>query len=195
VFDGSRLDAAMTWSADAQYGVVAESSEDLWPGFVRKACVLLSLLDHCREIPAVNVFDVWPLHQPPGEEAVLVVVGRTLDAIGVEDDGAGKILEFRVLVLPGAAEVAGKWNTSSGRDSRGREHFAVGVDVDAGPSVCFEQFFQKLQVVAGDQDRLAGLGAEIDLGRHRVAVGLDMAWLRSSMVTGLMRPVSMAMPT
>ncbi len=73
-----------------------------------------------------------PLHQAPGEEAVLVGVGRALDAVGVEDDRAGEVGEFLGLVLPGAAEVAGQVRVFlQAGIAVGREHLAVGVDVDS----------------------------------------------------------------
>ncbi len=42
------------------------------------------------------------------------------------------------------------------------------------PSVCLRSLLQHLQVVAGNQDGLAGLGAELHRGRHRVAVGVGV---------------------
>ena len=54
----------------------------------------------------------------------------------------------------------------------GRQHLAVGVDVDPLAFGLLEQLFQHLQVVAGDQDALAGPGAEVDGGGGRAAVGL-----------------------
>ncbi len=66
------------------------------------------------------MLDAGPGHQAPGEEAVVVGFGRLLDAVGVEDDGAGEVGELLGLVLPGAAEVADQVRCiSSARDSRG----------------------------------------------------------------------------
>ena len=125
-------------------GVVAEADQDLLPRLLVESGTVLCLLDHRREIPAVDMLDAGPLHQSPGEEAVLVAVGRFLDAVGVEDDGAGELVEFLVLVLPGAAEVTGQvWVFFQPRIAVGRKHLAVGVDVDAGALCLLEQLFEE----------------------------------------------------
>ena len=83
--------------------------------------------------------------------------------------------EFLVLVLPGAAEIAGQVRVLLQPGvAVGREHLAVGIDVDAVPFGLLEDLLQDAQVVAGNQDRLAGLGAELDRGRYRMAVPLDV---------------------
>ena len=51
-----------------------------------------------------------------------------------------------------------------------RQQLAVGVDVDAQPGALFEHLLQVAQVVAADQDRLAGARGGAHLGRFRVAV-------------------------
>ena len=56
----------------------------------------------------------------------------------------------------------------------GREHLAVGVDGDALALGLLEQSFEVEQVVAGDQDGLAGLDAQGHLGGHRGAEGLGV---------------------
>jgi hypothetical protein len=118
---------------------------------------------------------VGPGGAAPGEQAVLVGFGRFLDAVGVEDDGAGELGQFLGLVLPGAAEVADQVGVLlQAGVAVGRQHFAVGIDVDALAFGLLEQLLEHLQVVAGNQDALAGAGAEIDLGGHRVTVVFHM---------------------
>ncbi len=58
-----------------------------------------------------------------------------------------------------------------GRVVVGRQHLAVGVDIDAGALGLLQQFLQVLQVVAADEDAGVGAHADVDLGDLRVAVG------------------------
>ena len=125
------------------------------------------------------MLDAGPGYQAPGVEATGVGVGRLLDAVGVEDDGAGEFGEFLVLVLPGTAEVAHQVGVLlQAGIAVGREHLAVGVDVDPLAFGLLEEFFQHQQVVAGNQDRLAGLGAQLYFCRYRVAVALHVSFVQ-----------------
>jgi hypothetical protein len=51
-----------------------------------------------------------------------------------------------------------------------RQHFAVGIDVNAGAFGLLQQVVQIFQVVAGDQDAFAFGGFDVDLSRRRVAI-------------------------
>ena len=115
---------------------------------------------------------IRPLHQPAGVETVLVGVSRALDTVGVKDDGAGEIGEFLGLILPGAAVVADQVRVflEAGIAMSG-QHLAMGVDVDPFAFGLLEEFFQHLEVVAGDQNSFAGLGTQVDRGWDRCAIG------------------------
>ena len=52
----------------------------------------------------------------------------------------------------------------------GRQHFAVGIDIDAGSLGLFQQLLQIGQVVAGNQDRRIAAHAEVDFSDLRMAV-------------------------
>ncbi len=160
---------------NAEHGVVAEAHQDLLARGVGKAGKLQRLGDHRREVPAVHVLHARPCHQPPGENPVDVGISRLLDAVGVEDYGAGELRELLVLVLPRAAEVAGQVRVFlQARVAVGREHLAMGVDVDPFPLGLFQQLLQHEQVVAGDQDGLARLRSQLHLRRHRAAEALHV---------------------
>ena len=175
MLDGAGLDRGDDLVGHAQHGVVAEAGQDLLARILREAGQFEGLVDDRAEVPAVDMLDVRPAHQAPGEETVLVAVGRLLDAVGVEDDRAGEVGELLGLILPGAAEVAGQVRVLlQAGIAVGRQHLAVGVDVDPLAFGLLEQFFQHLQVMAGYQDGLAGLGAELYRGRNRVAVGIGV---------------------
>ncbi len=154
---------------------MTEAGEDLLAGVLREAVAFEGLVDDFGKVPAVDVLDVGPLYQAPGEEAVLVAVGRTLNAVGVEDDRAGEVDELLGLILPGTAEVARQVGILLEPGiAVGRKHLAMGVDVDPFAFGLLEQFLEHLQVVTGDQDRLAGLGAELNRSRYRVAVAVGV---------------------
>ena len=154
--DRAGLDRLDDLLGHPQHGVVAAAGEDLLVRFLRDLG-LLGRLDDLGEVPPLDVLHPGPLHPAPGEEAVLVGVGRALDAVGVEDDGAGEVLELLVLVLPGAAEVARQVRVLlEARVAVGGKHLDVGVDVDPLALGLLEQLLEHLQVVAGDEDRLAG---------------------------------------
>ena len=81
-----------------------------------------------------------------------------LDAVGGHQDGPGKFGEFLVLILPGGPVMAVEMGVFfQSRIAVGGQHLAVGVNVDPFPFGLFEQLFQVLQVMAGDQDGLAFL--------------------------------------
>ncbi len=154
---------------------MSETGQNLLTRIVREAGQFEGFVDDCRKIPSVNVLDIRPGHQTPGVEAVFIAVGRLLDAVCVEDDRAGEVDEFLGLILPCAAEVADQVGVFLQTGiAVGRQHFAVGVDVDPFPFGLLEQLFQHLQVVAGHQNGLASLGAELHSGRNRVAVGIGV---------------------
>ena len=154
---------------------MAEAGQDFLARILGQGRALQGLVDDRAEIPAVDVLDAGPGHQAPGVETVDVGFGRFLDAVGVEDDGTGELGEFLGLVLPGAAVVAHQVAVFlQAGIAVGRQHLAMGVDVDALAFGLLEDLFHHLQVVAGDQDGLAGLGAELNRGRYRVAVGVGV---------------------
>ena len=65
-----------------------------------------------------------------------------------------------------------KWSIFlEGRVVVGRQHLAVGVDIDAGALGLLEQFLHVLEVVAADEDAGIGPHADVDLGDLRDAVG------------------------
>lgn len=111
-----------------------------------------------------------------GEEAVGVFGSRDEDAVGGGDDGAGEVGEFGFLFLPGTAVVTGEVGVfAEAGVHEGGEHFAVGVDLDVGAFDLAEEVPEVEQVVAGDEDAGAGLGAAGDDGRGGFAEGVDVA--------------------
>ncbi len=149
VLDRSALHRLDDLVGHAQNRVVAEAHQDFLARSISKTGERQGLFDYRREIPAFNMLDAGPGHQTPGVESSGVGVGRLLDAVGVEDDGAGEFGEFLVLVLPGAAEVAHQVGVLlEAGIAVGRKHLAVGVDVDPLAFGLLEELFQHEQVMA-----------------------------------------------
>ena len=75
----------------------------------------------------------------------------------------GNVFKLFLLALPRGAEVARQMGVFfKRRIAVGREHLAVGIDVDALAGRLFQQLVQILQVVAGHHDE----GAFFDVGVH-----------------------------
>ena len=60
----------------------------------------------------------------------------------------------------------------------GRQHLAVGIDVDAAAFSLFQQFFEVFQVVAGHQNCFAFHGADAHRCRHRMAIGAGIGFVK-----------------
>ena len=108
-----------------------------------------------------------------GEDAVRVRGFYRHQTVCGEEDGGGDVRELTLLILPGGAEIALEVRIFfQFRVGVRRQHFTVGVDVDALARALFEQQLQVAQVVAADDDKGALLNFEGDGGRLRRPVGL-----------------------
>ena len=95
------------------------------------------------------------------------------EAVGGQQDRAVERLELPVLMPPGAAVVAHEVIVLlEGRVVVGRQHLAVGVDVDPCPLGLLQQLLHILQIVSGDKYPRVAPHSQVDLGDLRVAVGL-----------------------
>ena len=170
------LTASMTLSAMPRTALWPQPVRISLSGFSATLEEVEGRLDDFGEVPSLDMLHARPLDPAPGEEPVLVGLGRALDAVGVEDDGAGEVLELLVLVLPGAAEVARQVLVLlEARVAVGRKHLHVGIDVDPLALGLLEQLLEHLQVMAGDENPLAVAGADADLGGGRELEALGCA--------------------
>ena len=129
------------------------------------------LLDQGGEIPALEVLDARPAHGAARKDIVLICLLHAHQAVSGEQDRAGELREFLHLVLPCSPEVAVEMGVLLQFGiTVGGEHLAVGIDVDAFALALLEHLFEVIQVVAGDEDRMAFLRAERHARRHRVSV-------------------------
>jgi len=120
--------------------------------------------------------DIRPADQAGGEDIGLVGILGLLDAVGGEEDGPWKFRHLLLLILPGGAEVAVEVAVllQLGIAVAG-QHLAMGVDVDALVLGLLQEHGQIFEVMAGDQDTLAGDMTQRHRGRNRMAVGAGVA--------------------
>ncbi len=105
----------------------------------------------------------------------LVPVGGRHDAVRGEQDCRRDSFELLLLVLPGGSEVALQVGVLLELGvGVGREHLAVGVDVDALSGGLLEEGLQVFQVVSGDDDGGPGLDAAGDGRGRRGTEGLGV---------------------
>ena len=127
--------------------------------------------DDRLEGPVGDVRHAGPADQAGGEEPVLVRLLRLLEAVGGHQDRAGEFGELLLLILPGAAVIPDEVLVLlQARIAVRREHLAVRVDVDPRSFRLLEQLLQVLEVVPGDDDRLALDRPDAHSGRDRMAV-------------------------
>ena len=173
MFQGAAFDCSDDLVRHAQHRVVAESDQD---GLVRavggEAGFSQSRFDDRGEIAVRDMPDIGPGDEAAGENAAEIGIARLLDAVGGHQDGAGEGIELVGLILPRAAVIADE--VLVGLEfgiTVGGQHLAVGIDVDAFPFGLLEQFFEVLEVMAGNEDGLAFDRFDADRGGDWMAVG------------------------
>ncbi len=88
-----------------------------------------------------------------GKYPVSIACAGRHQAVGGEQDWRGKVRKFFLLVLPCRAEVAFEMRIFfQFRIPVGRQHFTVGVDVDAFAVGLLQQQLQIVEVVTGNHD-------------------------------------------
>ncbi|EKD37910.1 MAG: hypothetical protein ACD_75C00940G0002 [uncultured bacterium] len=111
---------------------------------------------------------------PSGIKAIQVGVflSERYQAIGGQQHRAVERIEFAVLMPPRTAVVADKVRIFfESRIIIGRQHFAVGIDIDARTLRLLEQVFHIFQIMAADKYARVLAHADIDLGDFRMAIG------------------------
>ena len=139
---------------------------------VREARHLLRLGNDRGEVFAFQVVHARPADDAASPDAIVVSAdGGIDDAVRGHHDGAREAGEFHLLVLPAAAVVADQmFEFTQLRIAVRRQHFAVGIDVDAGAFRLLQQVVEIFQVVARDQDTFTCGGFYVDLSRRWVAI-------------------------
>ncbi|MNX56103.1 hypothetical protein D3C86_868870 [compost metagenome] len=117
---------------------------------VLEALQRLRLRHHGGEVFPLQMGHARPADDGAGEDAIAVVAHVGVDdAVGGHHHGAGEVRELLLLVLPGGAVVAHQVGVllEEGIGQR-RQHFAVGVDIDAGTSGLLQDELEIHHVVA-----------------------------------------------
>ena len=105
-----------------------------------------------------------PAHQATGINIAKIRIFGLLDTVGGHYDGTWKGGELFGLILPGCAVMTVEMAVFLKlRIAMTRQHFPVGVNIDAFALGLLEQQFQIFQVVARNENCFPGLRAEIEL--------------------------------
>ena len=132
------------------------------------AAKLQRLFDDRGEILIfADVGDFGVGYQRRGEHTVGIARPWGHQAVCGEQHRRGDVGKLLLLVLPRRAEVALEvWVFFKLRIAVGRQHFTVGVDVDAFTLGLLQQQFQIVEIVAGDDDERPLLHRQWDGGRR-----------------------------
>ena len=105
-------------------------------------------------IPAYNISRIY---------TVFICVSWTHETIGCHKDTAGKIIKLFLLVLPCAAKITSKmlifFKTFI---TMGREHFPVGIYINAKSFGLFKKHFKIFKVMTGNNDEGTFLNVNVD---------------------------------
>ena len=140
--------------------------------------------DRGKVLILADVRQFWVGYHRRGEHAVGVACFRRHQAVGGKQHRRGDVGKLLLLVLPRRAEVALEMGVLFQlRIAVGRQHFTVGVDVDAFTLGLLQQQFQIVEIVAGDDDERPLLHRQRDGGRRgrTVAFGVGLIQKRHAL--------------
>ena len=175
--DGLTLDGLDDLVGHAEDRVSGKAHEHLPSlGIRRETGQGQRLVNQQLEVTVGDVGQAGPAGRAAREDVVLISVARFLDAVGRHQYGSGKFRELFGLILPGGSVVTIEMGVFfQTRIAVGRQHFTVGVDIDALALRLLEQFLQIFQVMAGDEDGLALFNPQGYACGRRVSVGSGIA--------------------
>ena len=149
---------------------------------VREARHLLRLGNDRREIFAIQMAHTRPANDAAGPDTIVIsAYGWVDDAVRGHHDGARETSEFHLLILPAAAVVTDQMlEFTQLRVTMRRQHFAVGVDINARAFGLFQQVVEIFEIVTGNQDAFTCRRFDIDLGWGRVTVFTGFACVQNA---------------
>ena len=154
----------------AEHSRVVEARAQRPPRILRQRRQRESLFNNGAKVRPLDVRNAGTTGYPAGEDSAYIRILRDRDAVGGDQNGAAEFIEFFSLVLPSRAVVAYKMlEPSQLRIAVGREHFTVGIDVDAFAFGLLEQLVEIEQVVTGNDDSWPCLCARGNGCRCRIA--------------------------
>ena len=170
-------------TGNAHHGVSAEAGHNGLAaidtgesGVLIKAAQFQSLFDERGEIlAATNMLHVGIAYNLSSEYTVCIAFLGSHQTVGGKEDGSRQNSKFLLLILPCGAEVALQMGELFQFGiGMGRQHFAVGVDVDAFSLGLLQQQLEVVEVVAGDDDKGTLFDRQADRGRLRMTEGLGI---------------------
>ena len=149
---------------------------------VREARHLLRLGNDRREIFAIQMAHTRPANDAAGPDTIVIsAYGWVDDAVRGHHDGARETSELHLLILPAAAVVTDQMlEFTQLRVTMRRQHFAVGVDINARAFGLFQQVVEIFEIVTGNQDAFTCRRFDIDLGWGRVTVFTGFACVQNA---------------
>ena len=149
---------------------------------VREACHLLRLGDNRREIITVQMTHARPANNAAGPDTIVIsAYGWVDDAVRGHHDGARETSELHLLILPAAAVVTDQMlEFTQLRVAMRRQHFAVGVDINARAFGLFQQVVEIFEIVTGNQNAFTRRRFDVDLGWRRVTVFTGFACIQNA---------------
>ena len=149
---------------------------------VREARHLLRLGNDRREIFAIQMAHTRPANDAAGPDTIVIsAYGWVDDAVRGHHDGAWETSELHLLILPAAAVVTDQMlEFTQLRVAMRRQHFAVGVDINARAFGLFQQVVEIFEIVTGNQDAFTCRRFDIDLGWGRVTVFTGFACVQNA---------------
>ena len=123
-----------------------------------------------------------PADDAAGPDAVIIRAdGRVDDAVRGHHNRAREAGEFNLLILPAAAVVPDQmFEFTQFRVAVCGQHFAVGIDVNAGAFGLLQQVVEIFQVVAGDENTFAFGRFHIDLRWRWMTVGAGFTGIQNA---------------
>ena len=147
--------------------IATEADSDLVRYFVvRETGLGFCASDDFAEILALNVLHTGPADDAARKDTLGVLADIRVDqAVRSHHDGAGESGKFALLVLPGTAVIANQMlELVEFRVTVRGQHFAIGVDVDAGAFGLLKNGFEVAEVVAGNKNGLASDRFDVHFG-------------------------------
>ena len=143
---------------------------------------MLRLGDDRREIFAIQMTHARPANDAAGPDTIVIsAYGWVDDAVRGHHDGARETSELHLLILPAAAVVTDQMlEFTQLRVAMRRQHFAVGVDINARAFGLFQQVVEIFEIVTGNQNAFTCRRFDVDLGWGRVTVFTGFACVQNA---------------
>lgn len=134
------------------------------------------------EILTIQMTYARPANNAAGPDTIVISAdGWVDDAVRGHHDRAREASELNLLILPATAVVTDQMlEFTQLRVAVSRQHFAVGVDVNARAFGLFQQVIEIFEIVTGNQNAFTRCSFDVDLSRCRMAVFTGFACIQNA---------------